>query len=222
MKVFKAAFLLILVLVLFVTSVFADVIPYDELKKFYGLLEIEDSITFSDQHQIPDWAVESVSYLTEYGIVSGSEGMFYPERNITREEFVKIIITAFGLYDKTAECEFGDVPKNEWFYPYVASAKELGITSGISADLFGTGNFITREQLVTLAYNTAKYAGAEFGTQGQFADEADISNYAKDAVSALKGAKVISGDDKGNFNPQSYATRAETCKIIYNLIFSER
>jgi len=223
MKVFKISVLIALALTCVLSSfAYAEAIPYESLKKFYGLLETKEQTEFLDSSEIPEWANESVRYLSGYGIVSGSEGMFYPSRNITREEFVKIIITAFGLYDKTAKCEFTDVPKTEWYYPFVASAKKLGITSGVSADRFGTGEYITREQLVTLAYNTAKYAGAEFESSGDFIDEAEISDYAKEAASALKGAGVISGDERGNFNPLNFATRSETCKIIYNLIFSER
>ena len=52
---------------------------------------------------------EAVSYLAKYGIINGfGDGTFGPDQNVTRAQFVKIIVCAFGLYDSEAECNFRD------------------------------------------------------------------------------------------------------------------
>ena len=47
-----------------------------------------------------------------------------------------------------------------------------------------------------------------------FADDEQISDYAKEAVEALAAAGIISGSENGEFMPKKNATRAETAKIL--------
>ena len=51
-----------------------------------------------------------------------------------------------------------------------------------------------------------------------FADENEISDYAKEAVNALYNNGLINGIDGSRFAPANHATRAEAAKIIYNLL----
>ncbi len=157
--------------------------------------------------------------LAKYGIVLGSDGFFFPDDSITRAQLIKIIILSFGLYDETAECVFFDVPKESWHYPFVASAKKHSVTSGITEDYFGPDEFVTREQLITLAYNAAVKAGIVFDKKGEihFNDIENAEPYALKAVNALAEGGIISGDQSLMLNPKNYASRAEACKIIYSI-----
>ncbi|MNJ00269.1 hypothetical protein D3C73_1595590 [compost metagenome] len=51
-----------------------------------------------------------------------------------------------------------------------------------------------------------------------FADEKDISEYAKKAVEALKQAKVLGADANGSYVPKSSVNRAEAAGLIYNVL----
>ncbi len=51
-------------------------------------------------------------------------------------------------------------------------------------------------------------------TTEKFKDDAKIQNWAKGYVDACKAAGIFGGDEKGNFNPKSPITRAETAKIM--------
>ena len=42
--------------------------------------------------------------------------------------------------------------------------------------------------------------------------------YAKEAVKSLAGAKIISGMEDGSFAPMESATRAQTAKMVYELM----
>ena len=52
----------------------------------------------------------------------------------------------------------------------------------------------------------------------EFNDAGSVADYAKDAVFKMAEAGVVNGDDLGNFNPQSFATRAETTKMLYGIL----
>ena len=44
------------------------------------------------------------------------------------------------------------------------------------------------------------------------------SEWAYSSVKILSDAKIINGDENGNFNPDNSATRAEAAQLIYNLL----
>ncbi len=212
---------LFIVFSLTATICFAD--SGDFLDGYYGNPTSYANFSFTDISETP-WAAEAVEYLAKYKIVSGSDGLFYPNRSITRAEFVKILVLAFGLYDRKAVCLFYDVPRESWQYPYIASAKNLGITSGITDTEFGPDLPITREQMVTLAHKATfldKDSQTHF-TDGSdlisFADESEISAYASEAANTFLRLGIIKGDENGMFNPKNNATRAEACKMIYSII----
>ncbi|MDD6763507.1 MAG: S-layer homology domain-containing protein [Clostridiales bacterium] len=174
---------------------------------------------FDDIDSVP-WARESITALYSKGIINGmSDGKFEPNAPVTREQFIKMIVCAYGLENADAKCSFEDVRADSWYYGYIASACEKGIVNGISDELFGAGRNITREDMAVMAYRTALSCGASFKNGAEsFADDENIYDYAKDAVNALKSEGIMSGKDNNLFAPKDYATRAEAAKIIYGLI----
>ena len=72
-----------------------------------------------------------------------------------------------------------------------------------------------------MAYNAALKAGKiiEIETPHElFADDDEISDYAKKAVYALRAAGVVSGITDDEFAPKENATRAQAAKIIYSIL----
>ncbi len=169
------------------------------------------------------WAKEAVNALAAQGIVSGDgNGNFRPGVNVTREEFVKMVVEAFDIPNEAKACHFIDVFESDWFYYYVASANEAGIVNGMSADFFGVHKNITRQDAAAILKRAADYAGIELNAvrgYEQFTDDFAISDYAKDAVEALYQNGVINGVGDGSFKPQNTCTRAEAAKMIYGIIF---
>ena len=169
------------------------------------------------------WARNAINYLYAKGIINGkSKDKFCPDDMITREELVKIVVTAFGVYDADAQCDFADVDKGTWYYSFVASAQNAGIVNGIGDNSFGTGRNITREDMAVIIYNAAVKSGYAFGkVYSDFADGTAISSYATDAVSRLAGAGIINGTENNCFEPRDTATRAQVAKIIYGILNSK-
>lgn len=169
-----------------------------------------------------DWAEKAVLSLTEEGIVDGTGNMtFSPEKLLTREEFMKLLVNTFNLVDARAVCTFSDVTDtNAWYYIYVASAQKAGITNGRGDGTFGLGDYVTREEMATLVYRAALNSGITFGTAGRdvvtYGDVGALSDFARDAVMALTAYGVMSGSD-GYFSPQNSASRAQAAVVIYNI-----
>lgn len=197
------------------TKTYPTVVPDTDNK------DIELNYYVFDDLDGVEWAIEPICKLAEMGVLRGKEyRLFYPNDNITREEFVKMLTVAYKLNIENKTDKFTDVNADDWFMPYVAAALENGIVNGVSDDMFGTGQNITRQDLAVMAYNAALKNGVEFNTEGvqKFSDDDKISDYAKTAVYALKSQDIVNGIDGKNFAPQDTATRAEAAKILYALI----
>lgn len=166
-----------------------------------------------------EWAKESIEALADMGVLSGKgDGRFCPDDKVTREEFVKIIVAAFDLADADAECDFADVSKDSWSYPYIAVAANLGIVSG-DGTAFNPALGISRQDMAVIIHRVFEYLGAEVeGNSINFDDNTDISDYAKDAVETLTSAGVINGMGDGNFAPRGTVTRAQAAKVVYSLL----
>lgn len=163
------------------------------------------------------WAENAINVLFEKGIISGkSAGRFAPQDTITRQEFVKMIVSLTDTYDETAECDFDDVDKNAWYYKYVASAVKSGLIFGISDTGFGTDSAITREQIAVIANRIQnKTIDAEKIT---YVDDSEVGEYAKEAVYNIRKLGIMSGYEDGTFGPKNSATRAEAAVICLNLL----
>lgn len=193
-----------------------------DLLNGYFEVPTNNEVTFNDLDEA-SWAKEPIEYLAKYGIVSGNDNNFHPMNNVTRAEFIKILVLSYGAYDETATSNFADSTASDWHYPYISTAKKLGITNGVDANNFGVQMPLKREEMVTLAYKIALFAGNTFDETQQvsvarFDDMWAISDYAVKAVNAMKQKGIIAGDLNNCFNPTALATRAEACKIIYKLL----
>lgn len=166
------------------------------------------------------WAYDFVKEMKELGIVNGvSDTEFAPDANITRAEFAKMVAEAFGLKATSSESAFVDCTASDWYTPYVIAGTEAGILKGVSADSFGANDTITRQDICTVlgrvldAENTLTAA-----EDSAFADMDQVADYAVAYVKAFVGAKVVNGYEDGTFRPAAYATRAEVCKILSNVL----
>jgi len=180
---------------------------------------VDESLGFIDMENYL-WAVESVNALYVKGVVNGvGEGKFEPGRNVNREEMITMLVKAYGIEAGAGDAVFTDVPADSWFAPYVNTAFAKGYVKGAGDGTFGAGSTITRQDAAVMAYNIAKANGITFTpTKDMFPDDSEISDYAKDAVYALKAKGIINGMGDGSFAPKATCTRAEAAVIINKLI----
>ena len=167
-----------------------------------------------------DWARKAINELAKNGIVAGyDDNTFKPQKNITREEFIKMVVAAKGMSLDTDACTLADVDQSKWYAPYVNAAYQSGIIKGVSESEFGIGKEITREDMAVIIARIMNYENAD-DLQNVFADEDMISPYAKDAVYSLYKAGKIAGIGDNMFGPKQIVNRAQAGKIIYDTLFS--
>ena len=166
------------------------------------------------------WAQTEIATLYEMGIISGvTDTEFRPAELVTREQFAKLVVMACNALDRNASCDFRDVSGDAWYRDYVASAVKAGLIEGNDDGTFGSGKYITRQDMAVIINRALKYKGVELTNQKtDFTDADSISDYAKDSVFLLAGAGIINGFDDGSFASFDNATRAQAAVLVYSLI----
>ena len=186
--------------------------PTEEPEKIYGFKDLDEA----------EWAKSSILELMEKGIAEGyPDKTFHPNENITREGFVKLIVSAFGIGEENSECSFEDISKDDWSYPYVARALKSGIVNGVSENTFGKGKNLMRQDMAVITNRVIKLKNirlASYNTEINYTDAADIAEYAAEPISELQKAGLISGTGDRIFEPHAYATRAMVSKLICDVM----
>jgi len=170
-----------------------------------------------------DWFSDAVNTVVKAGLFNGvSENQFAPQIEMTREMFVTILGRLHGINpDEYSECKFEDVDMNMWYGPYVAWSVSAGIATGYNDVTFGTGDLVTREEMAVFIARYLKYANIELSGAADdkvFADDNEISSWARDAVYTVKRVGLISGKTGNVFDPKGNATRAEVATVFSRLL----
>lgn len=181
-----------------------------------GLITNVDAISlpFNDVESV-SWAKESISELYKLGVINGKDDKtFGPNDTVTREEFTKMVVVAFLGEPQSAKCNFTDV--SGWSLPYIAEAAKNNIVSGISEGIFNPKGNITREQAAVIIVRALSHGGFTSDKKASnFADNADISDWAKEGINTLSAEGIINGKGDNKFCPKDNMTRAEAAKILY-------
>lgn len=142
------------------------------------------------------YAKKAIVELFDQGIVTGvGESKFYPTSNITRQDFAIILAKTLKLdvSNPPALPTFLDVPTSNYAYSYVEAAVKAGLIKGTGSNLFGTGQNLSRQDMVVmfvraLGVNPTGKAGTL-----QFADSSQIADYSKDFIAAAVEYGLITG-----------------------------
>ena len=142
---------------------------------------------------------------------------FRPADAVKREEFVKMIVEAFDIPMSGQASGFSDSTEDAWYEKYLAAAKESKIVFGREDNSFGAGELIKREDMAVMicrAIEALKLNIPANVPNADFSDEAQISDYAADAVEKMQKAGFINGVGNDMFDPCGNATRAQAAVII--------
>ena len=169
------------------------------------------------------WAADNILFAASRGLLSGiSDTTFSPNTGMTRGMFVTALGRLAGINpDSYKTGKFTDVKADAYYAPYVNWAAQTGIVEGVTATTFAPDTNINREQMAVIMANYAKKLGYDLPQTLKavtFADNANISSWAKDAVGAMQQAGILTGKANNRFNPKGTAVRAEVATVLRRFV----
>jgi len=187
----------------------------------YGVGYKNPAPAFTDIHN--HWAADNILFAASRGLLSGtSDTTFSPNTGMTRGMFVTALGRLAGINpDSYKTGKFTDVKADAYYAPYVNWAAQNGIVEGVTATTFAPDTNINREQMAVIMANYAKKLGYDLPKTLQavtFADNAQISSWAKNAVRTMQQAGILSGKNGNKFDPKGTATRAEVATILRRFV----
>lgn len=175
---------------------------------------------------VSDWAREPYYRAWNNGLIPKYMERGFMTDKITREQFCDMLILLLQKQgaaegEPSSETNFSDT-RNEG----VLTLAQKGIIRGKSDTVFAPNDFLTREEAATILQRTLGCLGADAQKDSDltFSDDADISDWAKEAVYALHGEGILLGTVENNFSPKSNFTKeqaAATVLRIYDRLQSE-
>lgn len=176
--------------------------------------------TFTDLSSHP-WAKHEIEVLASKGIINGISAYLYdPSSNITRADFLKLLIAALDLRAEITD-NFIDVNTGDYYYEAVGIAKALGIVKGVGGGKFEPKAPITRQDMMVMVDRALIVAKIQLEdvtgrTLFSFDDADQVADYAITSVDKLIKSGVIKGSNN-LINPRGYTSRAEAAVILYRL-----
>ena len=190
-------------------------------KKIVDIDIDEIPLKFTDVDNVP-WAIEAIKVLFYKGVINGmDEKTFAPNAQVTRAQFMVMLVKALEIKASGEAPKFSDVQSGQWYTEAVSIAASRGIIKGYTDNTFGINDPILRQDMAVVIVRAAEVAGKKIPKKYNkvvFVDDLSIADYAKDAVYAMQQAGIISGVGQNIFAPTSTATRAQAAKIIYELM----
>ena len=213
----------------FFSAVELDVHPSNEgqaeiAERFLAVLPEKSGPVFPFRDLAPKrWSYPYVKAMYDNGFLQGvSATAFAPTQPLTRGQLVTILGRIAGLDPKQyPACAFSDVRPGSYCAPYAEWARQTGIVKGVGGGRFRPNASATREQVAVIAANYARQQGISLQAVNapvQFADSANISTWAADAVSQLQQAGVLNGYPDGTFRAKNAISREGACKLIFEAL----
>ncbi len=170
--------------------------------------ETDSQLNFSDIDG--HWAKENILGAVNLGLFNGTgDTTFSPEGYMTNAMVITVLHRMAGT-PAVATTE------TSWYGQAMAWGYEAGIIGGYTQ--FDPDANATREGLATMLYrhdglmNQSQVGGADLS---KFADYAQITPWAEDAMGWANAMGIITGTDEGKIDPQNSASRAVVATILY-------
>lgn len=206
----------------FVPSVFEPETAtlYTAASGWFTVLQSDRTFTDIQGH----WAQNDIELMARKFIVNGADDLtFEPDRDITRAEFVAMLIRTMGLAEKHQQLSFSDVSWQENRYAgAIHAASAAGLVEGYADGTFKPNQVVTREQMTVMLDRAIQYTGelpsVDKTRLELFGDHAEVSNWAKGATERLLSSDLIEGVEHAVLAPQRHATRAQSVVFLARML----
>ncbi len=168
------------------------------------------------------WATEELERADELDLIPAVLLNKDLTQEITRAEFAAVVVRVYEHMSGEVVTPAAHNPFLDTAEPEVLKAFNADLAVGISNELFAPDQLLDREQAATMltrvvkkmtfeewTYATDAQYSLEFPEVPPFADDAQISPWAKDSVYFMVANEIITGSDDAAFSPQGVTGEGE-------------
>jgi len=169
-----------------------------------------------------DWATAELARADELGLIPDCLEGEDLTQDITRAEFAAVAVKVYEALSGTAAIPAVNNPFTDTGDVEVLKAYNIGAVNGTSATTYDPDALLNREQAATMltrVFKKISLVGWTLQTDGQFtlpytkpaafADDKDISDWAKDSVYFMAANGIINGVGNNKFAPKNVTTEEQ-------------
>ena len=168
------------------------------------------------------WARSYIATLAGMRIIGGfPDGNFRPDSQVTRAEFVSMLVRAIGLEAKPdAAARFTDSSYFGWAAGAIGAASEAELIGGYADGTFAPNRHISRAEVAVIIDRAIRkrLVPVIWTIRGDFEDMKDIPGWAAEGIRAINSTGLMGGFPDRTFRPIRNTTRAEVSAILYRLV----
>ncbi len=186
---------------------------FGSLDYSFWVMDQEDFDKFTGESAMPvdtskssSWADDELGYGTSYDILPAFLGTIDITQPATRAQMAEQSVTLYEGISGAAEAAPESNPFTDTDNEYAIKGEALGLINGVGNGLFVPDTMVTRETAATIMariYEKLSGKTAEAGSVQLFADDSQISDWAKGAVYQMAALDIIKGVGDNQFSPKS-------------------
>ncbi len=159
------------------------------------------------------WAKKQVGQLAAAGVISGfSDGTFRPRAEVTREQYLSMLVKKLNIPVQPYALAFDDVLTSRWSRANIETAAALGWIANDEAS-FKPNQPVTREEVAVWTARALALAEQE-DALANVKDRLTIQRDYRGLIGAVIAKEIIIGYEDGSFKPKRTLTRAEAAVIL--------
>lgn len=184
------------------------------------IISTEDEIPEAYENElIGHWGAQELTEMIRSGILLGDGSTLGLDRQVTRAEFITLLVRALELDIIPYTGDFADVSSGSWYADYVQTSVEGEFADGVGNGLFEPNASLTREQMAKILVDICEKRGIQaIGEWDLFADGGDISGWAREYVYKARALELVKGNGNNEFLARSGARRDEAAAVIFRLL----
>lgn len=176
-----------------------------------GVLVSQSTVVHADHAPFPDmedawWGyIDAVEGLQERDIISGyPDGTFKPHEPINRAELLKIVFKGRTVTAADRRC-FSDINPDEWYAPYVCTAKRRGIIDGYPDGTYKPARTVNFAEAIKII----------LGAYGRDIEDGEGEQWYKPYVDSLNDADIL---PTHSYIPWEDLTRIRAADMLWRIL----
>jgi len=177
------------------------------------------------EDMLEHWGAYSAGMLGAEGIIVGEDigghFYFYPEKVLTRIDFIILANSVFGIKtkDSLAGNPFNDTNVPSYMLRQAIAAYENGLISGKAENgqlYLRPFDTLTRAEAIKILDNGLKLKHSSTETLS-FNDSASIPDWAMQAIKNMEAYGIVKGFEDNTFRPYSTISKAQAAELLYQV-----